>query len=140
VLSPAAIGRESGRIARHPHVARTPRARRPWPVEEPDLRGIQEVLRQATGVDFSHYKAGPLQRRITRRMTLHKIQRARDYERLLRTTPAEVEALHQDFLIPVTRFFRDPESLAALRATVLPHWFNDRSRSEPLRVWALGCS
>ncbi len=140
VLSPAAIGREIGRIARHPYVARTPRARRKPEADEPDIRGILELLHKGTGVDFSHYKAGTLQRRITRRMILHKIHRVPDYERLLRKNAAEVEALHQDFLIPVTRFFRDPESLAALRTTVLPHWFKDRSRNEPLRVWALGCS
>jgi two-component system CheB/CheR fusion protein len=140
VLPPAGIAREIGRIARHPHVARIPRARRKAPADEPDLRGILEILRKATGVDFSHYKAGTLQRRITRRMILHKIQRVPDYERFLRKASAEVEALHQDVLIPVTRFFRDPEALAALRSTVLPQWLKDRSRSEPLRVWSLGCS
>jgi two-component system CheB/CheR fusion protein len=140
VLSPAGIAREIGRIARQPQVARTPRARRKPAVDEPDLRGILEILRKATGVDFSHYKTGTLLRRITRRMILHKIQRVPDYERFLRKTPAEVEALHQDVLIPVTCFFRDPEALAALRATVLPRWFKDRSRSEPVRVWSLGCS
>ncbi len=140
VLSPAAIGREIGRLARHPHLARTPRARRGSPAGEPDLQGILEILYKATGVDFSHYKTGTLLRRVTRRMILHKIQRMPDYERLLRQSSAEVEALHQDVLIPVTRFFRDPEALAALRAAVLPRWVKDRSRGEPLRVWSLGCS
>jgi two-component system CheB/CheR fusion protein len=140
VLPPAGIAREIGRIARHPHVARPASAKPEALAGEPDLGKILEIVRKVTGVDFTHYKAGTLHRRITRRMILHKVEGLRDYLRFLRNNPVEVEALYQDILIPVTRFFRDPGTLEALKATVLPKLFKDRSRHEPLRVWVLGCS
>ena len=140
VLSPAGIAREIGRIARQPRVSRTPRRQRRPPADEMDLQGILKILYKGTGADFSHYKAGTFQRRVSRRMALHKLQTAQDYEGLLRRSAAEVEALYQDVLIPVTRFFRDPESLEALRTTALAQGFDDRARKDPLRVWVLGCS
>jgi two-component system CheB/CheR fusion protein len=140
VLPPAGIAREIGRIARHPHVARAVPARPVALASEPDLGKVLEIVRKVTGVDFTHYKAGTLHRRVSRRMILHKMEGMRDYLRFLRKNPAEVEALYQDILIPVTRFFRDPGTLEALKTTVLPRLFKDRSRHEPLRVWVLGCS
>jgi len=83
---------------------------------EPDLAKVLEIVRKATGVDFTHYKAGTLHRRVSRRMILHKVEGMRDYLRFLRKNPAEVEALYQDILIPVTRFFRDPGTLEAFQA------------------------
>ena len=140
VLPPAGIAREIERIARHPHVARAARARPASPAGEPDPGKVLAAVRKVTGIDFTQYKASTLYRRITRRMVLHRIDEMRDYVRFLRQNPAEVEALYQDILIPVTRFFRDPEAFEALKVTVLPRLFRDRSRNEPLRVWTLGCS
>jgi two-component system CheB/CheR fusion protein len=141
VLSPAEIAKEIGRISRHPYVAA---ARRKAPVAGQDASAlpdnILETVRRVTGVDFTRYKATSVNRRINRRMILHKIAGVQEYARFLRETPGEAEALYQDILIPVTRFFRDPEAFEALKATVLPKLFKDRSPGEPLRVWVLGCS
>src|ERR1044071_4530872 len=104
VLPPAGIAAEIGRIARHPHVARTAPARRQAAAGEPDLANILETVRKVTGVDFTHYKATSPRRRIDRRMVLHRMERLRDYARFLQKNPGEVEALHQDILINVTRF------------------------------------
>jgi two-component system, chemotaxis family, CheB/CheR fusion protein len=138
VLSPAAIAAEIGRIARHPHLALPARAK-PRSVEA-DLGKILEILRRDRDVDFSLYKASSLHRRIHRRMVLHKMEKAESYARFLRRNPGEVEALYQDILINVTRFFRDPETFAALKAEVLPGLLRNRSLDEPVRVWVLGCS
>jgi two-component system CheB/CheR fusion protein len=138
VLSPAGIAAEIARIARHPHLAMPAPAR--TRAGEPDPGKILEILRKALDVDFSQYKASSLSRRITRRMVLHKIEGMRDYARFLRKSPGEVEALYQDILINVTRFFRDPDTFAALQATVLPGLLKNRSPNEPVRAWVLGCS
>ena len=137
VLSPDEIAREIGRLARHPYVAPD---RRKALAGEPDLSQILEILRKVKGVDFSLYKTSTLYRRITRRMVLHKMQELQDYARFLRKNAGEVEALYQDTLIRVTRFFRNPEAFEALKARVLPKLLKNRSGQEPLRVWVPGCS
>jgi two-component system, chemotaxis family, CheB/CheR fusion protein len=140
VLSPAEIAREIGRIARHPHLIRAALPERPGPAGEPDPAKVLEIVRTVTGVDFSHYKPSTLRRRITRRMVLQRMEKMQDYLRFLRGNATEVEALYQDILIPVTRFFRDGEALAALRDGFLAKLFKDGSRRDPVRVWVLGCS
>jgi len=140
VLPPAGIAQEIGRIARHPQVTRALKDRRKAPAAEPDPGKILEAVRRATGVDFRQYKASSLLRRITRRMVLQKVERVQDYERFLRKNPAEVEALYQDILINVTRFFRDPETFEALKGTILPRLFKNHSQKEAFRVWVVGCS
>jgi hypothetical protein len=43
-----------------------------------------------------------------------------EYVHQREANPREVENLHHDLLIQVTRFFREPESYAAMRKTVFP--------------------
>ncbi len=140
VLPPDEIAREIGRIALHPYVAPAMPERRKAPAGEQDLSKILEILRKVKGVDFSLYKANTLHRRISRRMVLHKMQELQAYARFLRKNRGEAEALYQDILINVTRFFRNPETFEALEATVLPKLFKNRSGQEPLRVWVPGCA
>ena len=73
-------------------------------------------------------------------MALHQIGTLKDYVQLLRHHPAEVEALHEDLLIKVTSFFRDPAAFEALKAEVFPGILKHRSPEEPIRVWVPGCS
>ena len=138
VLPPDEIAREIARIARHPYVASLIHAADS--AGDPYLKKILELLREASEVDFSHYKANTLYRRITRRMALHKMKSLKDYARFLRENPDEVEALHRDILINVTSFFRNAEVFELLKAKIFPQLFKDRSRHDPLRAWVLGCS
>src|SRR5437762_9073532 len=73
-------------------------------------------------------------------MALHQIGTLKDYVQLLRRHPAEVEALHEDLLIKVTSFFRDPAAFEALTAEVFPSILKHRSPVEPIRIWVPGCS
>jgi two-component system CheB/CheR fusion protein len=91
-------------------------------------------------VDFAHYKFNTLQRRITRRMLLQRLDALPDYVRVLESDSAELDALYSDILISVTSFFRNPESYEVLKDKVFPGLAGDRSRHEPVRVWTLGCS
>ena len=52
-------------------------------------------------------------------MATHQIDCIEDYFRYLEENPSEVEALSKDFLIGVTRFFRDPEAFEVLSEKVL---------------------
>lgn len=62
------------------------------------------LLRNHSGVDFSLYKSATIQRRITRRMVLNKIETLDGYARSLRGDAKELEALYSDCLINVTSF------------------------------------
>src|SRR5262249_22842563 len=62
------------------------------------------------------------------------------YVKLLQENRGEVEALYQDILIKVTRFFRDPESFEFLKTTVFPSLFENRAPDVPIRIWVPGCS
>ena len=139
VLPPHEIASEIGRIALHPWVAPASAAEL-VPPGEPHLARIMRLLRDGWGVDFTQYKANTLNRRIARRMVLHKLQSLRDYAQFLQGDPGEVESLYQDILIKVTRFFRDPEVFEALKREVFPPLFKERPPREPLRVWVPGCS
>ncbi len=104
------------------------------------LDAILNVIRQTFNVDFSQYKTNTLQRRIRRRMALHRIATFQEYTALLRCDPKEVEAVHQDILISVTSFFRNPESFDALRKTALPRFLGHDRANPAIRVWVIGCS
>ena len=140
VLPPPKIAAEIARIGRHPYVAHAPATQLGEPEDDTDRGGVLQILREATGVDFTHYKNTTLDRRIHRRMVLHKLPGWAEYIRFLHDNPAEVEALYQDILINVTSFFRNPETFAALESSVFPKLLEGRRRDEPLRVWVPGCS
>jgi two-component system CheB/CheR fusion protein len=139
VLSPTEIAIEIARLARDGYVSQPDGASRAL-LPETELHQVLEILRASSGVDFSSYKRNTVNRRIARRMVLQKLPGPREYVELLKKSPAEVEALHQDVLINVTSFFRNPQAYEALKREVFPRITQDRARHDPVRIWALGCS
>jgi two-component system CheB/CheR fusion protein len=132
------IGRELGRLARHPYV--TPRVDATHAPDEKVLERILGMLRHASGVDFDGYKRNTLYRRIARRLLVHKLDDLDDYVRFIRANPSELDALFQDVLINVTSFFRNPDAFEALKTHVFPQLTDGRSRHEQVRMWVLGCA
>ncbi|WP_035456733.1 CheR family methyltransferase [Algoriphagus terrigena] len=98
------------------------------------------LLHQHSNVDFTFYKQNTVRRRIARRMAIHKKVKLEDYLRLLREDKAELTALFQDMLIPVTAFFRDPKIFETLCQTVFPDLFANKTPDDPIRIWIAGCS
>ncbi len=160
VLSPENIARELARIAKHPYVAgaRPRRGRAPTkgrsqsttllptaaaaPAASLDQTGYNKVLlllRNHTGVDFSHYKSSTVQRRIARRTVLSQRDTLNGYASYLRGNTKELDALFADTLISITSFFRNVEAFAALQRKVFTPLLDQRG-DEPVRVWVLGCS
>ncbi|MDT8069664.1 MAG: chemotaxis protein CheB [Terriglobia bacterium] len=142
VLPPADIGKELERISRHPYVRGA--AIEPEHVRETveaQMAQIFRMLRRATRVDFSEYKPPTIGRRVARRMTMHKIEKLRDYVALLQRNRNEVMALYQDLLINVTSFFRDADAFESLKAVVYPELVRQSHDSTtPIRIWVPGCS
>ncbi|HTK92021.1 MAG TPA: chemotaxis protein CheB [Verrucomicrobiae bacterium] len=142
VLPPAEIAGELARIGNHSYVSPTsPGAARPEASEDgADISGVLRVLRSSTGVDFAQYKAASVRRRIARRMLLQRVNDLPEYVRYVRQNPDEARALHDDILIQVTGFFRDPEGFEALKQSVFPNLVTERPREEPIRIWVAGCA
>ena len=149
VLNPQKIAEELARIAHHPYVT-------------PDVSNVQEeptvddgdeslapqdslnhiflLLKNLCHVDFTHYKSNTIRRRIDRRIVLRKVKDQDAYSKLLSDDPSEVKALYADLLINVTSFFRDPESIKALKEKAFPKLIENRAPGTPIRVWSIGCS
>jgi two-component system CheB/CheR fusion protein len=143
-LSTSAIGPELDRLARHPYF-RQPASPAPASApqrtsDEDQLGVIFKLLRRASGVDFAQYKAPTIVRRLQRRMALHRLSGLAEYVTMLEKDPDELSRLHDDILINVTGFFREPESFEALRTSVLPQLIETHDESSPLRVWVPGCA
>ncbi|MBC6435220.1 hypothetical protein FM036_36115 [Nostoc sp. HG1] len=139
VMPPGAIAAELAQISRHPFVAAPTQAVVSNPDSEGALSTLFALLRSSVGVDFTHYKTKTLDRRIQRRMLVHKLERLEDYVEYLQNNPAEVEALYEEILIHVTRFFRNPEAFEALKAQVFPVIARNTTDS-PIRIWIPACS
>jgi len=142
ILPPKEIARELAGISQHPYVTRELSS----PKDEfqgmvgADLDALFALLRDSSGVDFANYKHTTLQRRIRRRMVVHKTETLKDYLRLIGKKPEELDELYRDLLIHVTGFFREPEAFEALRKHVYPKLFENRKTDNPIRVWVAGCS
>jgi two-component system CheB/CheR fusion protein len=109
--------------------------------EQPSvLATILALLKSTTGVDFTHYKAATLNRRIQRRMVLYKLENLDDYAEHLRHNSAEVQALYEEILIHVTSFFRDTEAFQKLKKLVFPTITQNKLANAPIRIWVAGCS
>src|SRR5436190_3578497 len=146
VLTPREIAREIERVANHPYIRR--------PLSDPeeiekaayrqadDLGRIFLSLKKQMGVDFSAYKKSTLIRRIQRRMALHRIEKISQYARFVRDNKKEIQALFDDLLINVTRFFRDKALFRALKKRFLPTLLKNKSkdRQPELRAWVPGCA
>jgi two-component system CheB/CheR fusion protein len=143
VMPPEDIAKKLLKLAGRPSSmaasARTPAPDRPR-TEEQAFGQIVELLRQRSGVDFTHYKRATLDRRIQRRMGLRSIFTVRGYAEYLRLHPAETHALFSDILIHVTGFFRDADVFAVVKKKVFPRLLKGRNPIAPLRIWVPGCS
>ena len=104
------------------------------------LLRIFASIRNAKGVDFTHYKRSTIQRRIARRMFLLKIDDLQTYAAHVGTHPEEVNAVFADILIHVTGFFRDSQAYEALKTHILPKYMENWDPAVPFRVWVPGCS
>jgi two-component system CheB/CheR fusion protein len=147
VYPPEKIASELVEIGKQPYVRPPPShpslqsPQSPEPrIEGTDHQRLLVLVRTTTGVDFAHYRQSTVKRRIARRMALRRIETLRKYYELLRKEPAEVHALHEDILITVTSFFRDPDVFKSLKGSVFPSFLKERPANLPIRIWVPGCS
>src|SRR6185437_3739357 len=139
ILRPRDIARELQRIAQHPYAQNEDGSVTAAFSNDPIVELI-DLLRNLTGVDFTHYKQTTIRRRILRRMALRNLQSPAEYLVVLRGDATEIQQLYQDFLIRVTQFFRDHESFEALKERVFPALLQNRTADASVRIWVAGCA
>ncbi|MBK6263501.1 PAS domain-containing protein [Marivirga sp. S37H4] len=107
---------------------------------EDQLSEILHLIKQHTPLDFTNYKRPTIIRRIVIRMTINKISSLKDYIDYIQENTAELEILANDFLISVTKFFRDKEAFEVLKEKVIPEIIKNKLMVDTLKIWVVGCA
>ncbi|MBV8879010.1 MAG: PAS domain-containing protein, partial [Planctomycetaceae bacterium] len=139
VVPAKAIARELTRLTRH-HYVRQDKKTAPRLLSEEDIRPILDRLREVYGLDFPQYKQSTLQRRVSRRLAVHGLEKVEEYLALLGAHREEFGALLEDLLIHVTSFFRDFATFEALCSGVFKEILTSKRAGEAVRIWVPGCS
>ena len=112
-------------------------------IEVKDKSAFEKIiilLRTHTSNDFSLYKKNTVNRRIERRMGIHKIDDIYSYVHFLQDNPKEVHILFKELMIGVTSFFRDSPVWEKLKEKVIPDVIDKLKTNSSLRAWVPGCS
>ncbi|MHB1459126.1 MAG: chemotaxis protein CheB [Armatimonadota bacterium] len=109
-------------------------------IHKGELQRILRLIRNRTKHDFTFYKKSTLYRRIAKRTSLLQVGGISEYAEYMETHPEEIDILFKEFLIGVTRFFRDSEAFDYLGNTVLPELINLLPADSAIRIWVPGCS
>ncbi|KQO30736.1 hypothetical protein ASF10_22300 [Flavobacterium sp. Leaf82] len=107
--------------------------------DEETLYQIINLVFLRTGNDFRQYKQPTLRRRIARRMVVVQRHSIEEYYHYLKNNKEEQDLLFNDFLIPVTYFFRDPAFFESLSTTAFPLLVKNITNNN-IRIWIAGCS
>lgn len=104
------------------------------------LKTVFDLIRGESGVEFHYYKTPTILRRINKRMIQGNFSSPDKYISYLQENRDEVKQLGQDFLIGVTRFFRDPEAFDLLRDKVIPAIIDNKEEDDTIKAWVTACS
>ncbi|RZK60561.1 MAG: chemotaxis protein, partial [Pedobacter sp.] len=108
-------------------------------INEKLLDEIFKLVHLQSGNDFNLYKTPTIIRRIGRRMNENGIKTLDQYVAFLRKNEKEVAILGQDFLIGVTKFFRDKGAFEAFTDQV-NQVLKEKSAGDTLKIWVCACS
>ncbi|GAA4212865.1 hypothetical protein GCM10022289_44270 [Pedobacter jeongneungensis] len=109
-------------------------------VNEELLDEIFKLVHNSSGNDFNLYKTPTIIRRIGRRMNERGIKKLDRYVEFLRGNANEVKILAQDFLIGVTKFFRDEQAFAQLNEYALQDIVARKEDGDVIKIWICACS
>jgi two-component system, chemotaxis family, CheB/CheR fusion protein len=108
--------------------------------DEAALPEVMNLIHQHCGFDFHNYKTPTIIRRIMRRMNQMGKKKFSEYIEVLRTDAEECKILGKEFLIGVTKFFRDSAAFEIFENEVLPDVVRNKNDNEILKVWVTACS
>jgi two-component system, chemotaxis family, CheB/CheR fusion protein len=104
------------------------------------LLKILDLIQKHTPLDFSDYKRPTILRRIVLRMAKNKVATLKGYVDFLEANPAEISVLAKEFLISVTKFFRDKEAFEIITEKVIPEIIEHKLQVDTFKVWVVGCA
>ncbi len=104
------------------------------------LQEIIHLVKLNTGNDFQAYKPATIMRRVEKRMSRLQLNTIEEYLAYLTQNPEESNALYKNFLIGVTRFFRDKDAYNAISTKVLPEVVKTKQPGELIKIWVNACS
>jgi two-component system, chemotaxis family, CheB/CheR fusion protein len=109
-------------------------------LDEGLMEDIFRMVFRYTGCDFSSYKDATIVRRISRRMAQLNMKELEDYVSYMIAHPQESKLLCKDFLIGVTKFFRDPTAFETLETVVFPAIIEGKKDEDNIKIWVSACS
>lgn len=122
------------------HIKENPARKYTAAFDEKHLPDVLQLIEKSCGYDFHNYKTPTIMRRITRRMQQVGKNSFNDYYEHLQTSPEECRVLGKEFLIGVTKFFRDTPAFTIFEQEVLPELVKTKSSGSTLKIWVTACS
>ncbi|UJP64972.1 CheR family methyltransferase [Mongoliitalea daihaiensis] len=107
---------------------------------EAELFDILNLIQENTPFDFFEYKKPTILRRVLARMAKNNFTSLKDYTDFLKSNSSEIDILAKEFLISVTKFFRDSEAFEIIKEKVLKNIIEDKLQVDTLKVWVVGCA
>lgn len=107
---------------------------------QPYFNEILNHLRDLFKIDFFLYRQETLVRRIQNRLQISNCNNLKEYYTKVKSENDEANRLFHDFLIGITKFFRDKKAWEKLNNEVV---INLVKKAEPygsLKIWSVGCS
>lgn len=122
------------------HIKENPARKYAASFDEKYLPDVLQLIEKSCGYDFHNYKTPTIMRRIARRMQQVGKSSFDEYVGYLQNTPDECRVLGKEFLIGVTKFFRDTPAFTIFDQEVLPDLVKSKTSGSTLKVWVTACS
>lgn len=104
------------------------------------INRILHLIRKVTGLDFEHYKRPTISRRIARRISINKFHNHHEYLDFILESQKEANILAREFLIGVTKFFRDSSAWHELSKQAIRTIISAKSENDVFKAWCVGTS
>ena len=107
-------------------------------LDDDGYAALTEKITRERGFGCASYKEKCVRRRIAVRMRARGVNTFAEYGQVLDRDRHEYDLLLDALTINVTKFFRNPETFAAIDREIVPAMY---ARVEPqLRIWSAGCA
>ncbi len=139
ILPPEEMPGQLMKYIQHPFVQMRDSLEESPIIDGDTLSKILYILKERFAVDFTYYKKNTILRRLERRLSINQIEKPEAYIDYLNKSREESFKLYKEFLIGVTKFFRDPDAYDSFIEKSLDTLLGDKDKKQ-VRVWVVGCS
>lgn len=112
-------------------------------LSEDEFRLLRDLIKSELGLFFDDGSKFLLERRLSRRLRIHRLSDFRDYYRFLlydKKKDEEMTAVIDLLTVNETFFFREQNQLRAFSEEILPEIRETNKEKKRIRVWSAGCS